>query len=159
MLFSAFVGMAHGEGVSLLSFADIPIFIVLGIAAGAVFGFALYFLFEKAFAYGHMIRNSVKVIVILGAAFLLMAAEKLLDGYVAMSGLLAVIGMACVLFVMVGAAVDIRYALTEGFGAVIMIFGALVFRAAGVLLCLIKTPLSFKERLFCVIAYMPMGWI
>lgn len=133
-----------------------------------------------------MIRNSVKVIVILGAAFLLMAAEKLLDGYVAMSGLLAVIGMACVLgmkchdgvtdrlsqkfgklwiaaevvlFVMVGAAVDIRYALTEGFGAVIMIFGALVFRAAGVLLCLIKTPLSFKERLFCVIAYMPMGWI
>ena len=186
VLFSAFVGMAQGEGVSLLSFTDIPVSIVLGIAAGAVFGFALYFLFEKAFAHGHMIRNSVKVIVILGAAFLLMTAEKLLDGYVAMSGLLAVIGMACVLgmkcpdgvtdrlsqkfgklwiaaevvlFVMVGAAVDIRYALTEGFGAVIMIFCALVFRAAGVLLCLIKTPLSFKERLFCVIAYMPKATV
>ena len=97
-----------------------------------------------------MIRNSVKVIVILGAAFLLRAAEKLLDGYVAMSGLLAVIGMACVLGMKCHDGVTDRLSQK---------FGKLWIAAAGVLLCLIKTPLSFKERLFCVIAYMPMGWI
>ena len=64
-----------------------------------------------------------------------------------------------ILFVLVGAAVDIRYTMEAGIMAVLMIFLALVFRAAGVALCLVKTPLSFKERMFCVVAYLPKATV
>ena len=63
------------------------------------------------------------------------------------------------LFVLVGAAVDIRYTLNAGIAAVVMIFLALLFRAAGVLLCVIKTGLSWKEKLFCVISYSPKATV
>ena len=63
------------------------------------------------------------------------------------------------LFVLVGAAVDIRYTLEAGLPAIALIFTALIFRAAGVFVCLIKTPLTFKERIFCVIAYLPKATV
>ena len=125
----------------------------------------------------------MKVIIVLGVSFLLMAIETWLEGIVSVSGLLAVVSMACViklkkhrvciktsclqkfgklwlaaevlLFVLVGAAVDIRYTMDAGLAAVLMIFVALVFRSIGVLICMLKTPLRRKERLFCVIAYLP----
>lgn len=58
---------------------------------------------------------------------------------------------------LVGAAVDIRYVSETGLAAVLMVFAALIFRAAGVVLCLAGTKLSRRERLFCVIAYLPKG--
>ena len=115
-----------------------------------------------------------------------MAAETWLENRISLSGLLAVVSMACVLkqktaapvasrlsekfgklwiaaeivlFVLVGAAVDIRYTLNAGPAAVLMIFTALLFRSAGVVLCLLKTPLTQKERLFCVIAYLPKATV
>lgn len=63
------------------------------------------------------------------------------------------------LFVLVGAAVDIRYTMQAGIAAVAMILLALVFRAVGVCLCMTKTSLNFKERLFCVIAYLPKATV
>ena len=186
VLFSTFSGMAQGGHVSAAELINIPVSIILGIALGAGAGFALSVFFETSYAHKHCVRNSVKVIIVLGVSFLLTAAETWLKGTVAVSGLLAVISMACVirlrsvpqvtgrlsekfgklwiaaeviLFVLVGAAVDIRYTLEAGIAAVIMIFAALIFRSIGVLLCLIKTPLSFKERLFCVIAYMPKATV
>ena len=119
-------------------------------------------------------------------AFLLMSVETFLKPYVAVSGLLAVVAMACVikikadksvsarlsekfgklwiaaeavLFVLVGAAVDIRYTLTAGVAAVLLIFGALIFRAVGVWICLLGTKLTLKEKLFCVTAYMPKATV
>ena len=160
--------------------------ILLGVVIGAAFGFGLSLLFERAYTRSHLIRNGVKTIIILGAAFLLIAIEGWLKNRVAVSGLLAVVGMACVLelkspacvtrrlsekfgklwlaaevilFVLVGAAVDIRYTLSAGIAAVAMIFIALTFRAAGVALCLIGTPLNIRERLFCVIAYLPKATV
>lgn len=186
VLFSTFVGMAQGGGASLAALANIPLSILLGILLGAGCGWLLAAFFETAYAHEHLIRNSFKVIVVLGAAFLLMAAETWLEGVVAVSGLLAVMSMACVLqrkstalvagrlaekfgklwlaaevilFVLVGAAVDIRYTLGASLAAVGMIFLALAFRSAGVLLCLAGTPLSFKERLFCVVAYLPKATV
>ena len=186
VLFTTFVGMAQGKKANLLNFANIPISILLGVAVGAVFGFTLAFFFEKSYAHGHLIRNSVKVIIILGISFLLTAIEAWAKRWVAVSGLLAVVSMACVLkikstenvtkrlsdkfgklwlaaevvlFVLVGAAVDIRYTLNAGIAAVGMIFTALIFRAVGVIICLIKTPLTIKERLFCVIAYLPKATV
>ena len=63
------------------------------------------------------------------------------------------------LFVLVGAIVDIKYALASGVAAILVIFGALIFRMAGVLVCLLKTKLTSKERLFCMIAYTPKATV
>lgn len=169
-----------------MDFVNIPVSILLGVALGAAAGFALSRFFETAYARRHTVRNSMKVIIVLGMAFLLMAAETGLKGTVAVSGLLAVVSMACVLkarcvpavsgrlaekfgklwlaaevilFVLVGAAVDVRYTLAAGVPAVAMILLALVFRAAGVCLCMAGTALNRKERLFCVIAYLPKATV
>ncbi len=186
VLFSTFSGMAQGGSANVMDFVNIPVSIVLGVILGAVFGFMLAWFFETAYAHKNLVRNSMKVIVILGVSFLLMAIETWVKPCVSVSGLLAVVSMACVLklrsektvtkrlsekfgklwlaaevilFVLVGAAVDIRYTLEAGIMAVLMIFLALVFRAAGVALCLVKTPLSFKERMFCVVAYLPKATV
>lgn len=186
VLFSTFLGMAQGQGADLAAFASIPVSIVSGVALGAAVGWALSAFFETAYAHAHMVRNSMKVIVVLGMSFLLMAAEDWLEGTLPLSGLLAVVSMACVLklrcapgvsmrlsqkfgklwlaaevilFVLVGAAVDVRYTLGAGLGVVAMIALALVFRAVGVTLCLAGTALTRKERLFCVIAYLPKATV
>lgn len=186
VLFTTFLGMAQGEKASVMEFVNIPISIVLGVIVGAAAGFILYFIFETAYKHKRCIRNSTKLIIILGVSFLLVTVEDRLEGKVALSGLLAVVSMACVLkikctgsvsqrlsakfgklwiaaevilFVLVGAAVDIRYTLEAGGTAVLMIFAALIFRAAGVMLCTVKTGFTWKERLFCVIAYLPKATV
>lgn len=117
---------------------------------------------------------------------MLMAVETWLKGILSVSGLLAVVSMACVikiksvafvskrlsekfgklwlaaevlLFVLVGAAVDIRYTLSAGIAAVLMIIVALVFRSIGVAICLLGTSMNWKERIFCMIAYLPKATV
>lgn len=186
VLFSTFLGMAQGGHANLMDFINIPVSIVLGIALGAITGYLLSLFFETAYTHNHCVRNSMKVIVVLGVSFLLMAIETWLKESISVSGLLAVVSMACVLkiksvtfvskrlsekfgklwlaaevllFVLVGAAVDIRYTLNAGIAAILMIFLALIFRSAGVALCLVGTPLTRKERLFCMIAYLPKATV
>lgn len=186
VLFTSFLNMSQGGGANLASFLNIPFSIILGILLGAIAGYGLYLFFETAYARRHYIRNSMKVIIVLGFSFLLIAIEGWLEGKIAVSGLLAVVSMACVLkakstafvskrlsekfgklwlatevilFVLVGAAVDIRYTLEAGLSAVLMIFVALLFRTVGVLLCTFKTTLTAKERAFCVIAYLPKATV
>ena len=186
VLFTTFLSMAQGGSADIKAFANIPISIILGIILGAIVGYLLYLFFETAYAKKHYVRNSMKVIIVLGFSFLLIAIESWLEGKIAVSGLLAVVSMACVLkmkctafvskrlsekfgklwlaaevilFVLVGAAVDIRYTLEAGIAAVAMIFVALIFRSFGVLLCTVKTNLSTKERAFCVIAYLPKATV
>lgn len=186
VLFTTFLSMAQGGSADIKAFANIPVSIILGIILGASVGYLLYLFFETAYAKKHYVRNSMKVIIVLGFSFLLIAIEGWLEGKIAVSGLLAVVSMACVLkmkctafvskrlsekfgklwlaaevilFVLVGAAVDIRYTLEAGLAAVAMIFVALIFRSFGVLLCTVKTNLSAKERAFCVIAYLPKATV
>ena len=186
VLFSTFSSMAQGGSVQVMDFVNIPISIVLGVALGAVAGYLIGGFFETAYAHKHYVRNSMKVIVVLGVAFLLMAIEIWAKGIVSISGLLAVVAMACVLklrsttfvskrlsekfgklwlaaevllFVLVGAAVDIRYTMNAGIVAVVMIGIALLFRAVGVMLCMVGTQLNVKERLFCIIAYLPKATV
>lgn len=186
VLFSTFAGMAQGGTADFTQFLNIPVSIVLGILLGAAVGYLLSLFFETAYAKEHYVRNSMKVIVVLGLLFLLMAVETWAKPYVSVSGLLAVVSMACVLkmkcpksvsgrlsekfgklwiaaevvlFVMVGAAVDIRYTATAGGAAVVMILLALIFRAAGVCVCMAGTVLNKKERLFTVIAYLPKATV
>lgn len=186
VLFSTFVSMAQGGSARVMDFINIPVSMILGVALGSVTGYFLSRFFETAYAYKHCVRNSMKVIIVLGMSFLLMAVETWLKNVVSVSGLLAVVSMACVikiksisfvsqrlsekfgklwlaaeviLFVLVGAAVDIRYTLGAGLSAVAIILIALVFRAVGVLLCITGTALNGKERLFCVIAYLPKATV
>lgn len=186
VLFTTFVSMEQGGQANLMEFVNIPISILLGIVVGAVTGYALSWFFETKYAHQHYVRNSMKVVIILGVAFLLAALEDWLKGIISISGLLAVMSMAVVLasrsttwvasrlrekygklwlaaevllFVLVGAAVDIRYTLSAGLSAVALILAALVFRSAGVWLCMTGTNLNWKERLYCMIAYLPKATI
>lgn len=186
VLFSTFTGIAQGGHADPMDFVQIPVSILLGVALGVAAGWVLSLFFETAYAHKHCVRNSMKVIILLGASFLLMAVETWVKPWVSVSGLLAVVAMACtlkirsiefvskrlsekfgklwlaaevVLFVLVGAAVDLRYTLEAGPAAILMILLALCFRAVGVLLCLLGTPLDRKERLFCIIAYLPKATV
>ena len=186
VLFTTFANMAQGGQADVLDFVNIPVSILLGILLGAVTGFLLAAFFETAYAHRHCVRNSMKVVIVLGVSFLLVAVEEWCKDFVSISGLLAVVSMACVLkirstafvskrlsekfgklwiaaevilFVLVGAAVDIRYTLSAGGAALALIFVALIFRSIGVFLCLIKTNLNRKERLFCVISYLPKATV
>lgn len=186
VLFTTFLNMAQGGSAKVMDFVNVPVSIILGIALGALTGWLLYQFFETSYAHKHCVRNSTKVIIILGFSLLLIAVEGWLEGKISVSGLIAVVSMACViklkstefvskrlsekfgklwiaaeviLFVLVGAAVDIRYTLKAGLGAVAMIFLALIFRSVGVWLCTIKTSLTIKERIFCVIAYLPKATV
>lgn len=180
VLFSSFTGLAKGESLSPWRFAEIPISILLGVLLGAALGLALAFFFQKVH-----VRDSVKVLLLLSFSFLLVALEDALEGFVPISGLIAVMSLGIalqrkrdivarrlslkfsklwvaaelLLFVLVGATVDLHYAYAAGLPAVILIFGVLLFRMAGVWVCLFKTKLLFKERLFCVLAYMPKATV
>ncbi len=186
VVFTTFVSMAQGGQARVTDFLNIPVSILLGILLGAAAGWLLALFFETAYARKHYVRNSMKVIIVLGISFLLVAAEEWLEGIISVSGLLAVTSMACVLkmkstafvskrlsekfgklwlaaevllFVLVGAAVDIRYTLEAGLAAGLMIALTLVFRSVGVALCMAGTSLNQKERLFCIIAYLPKATV
>lgn len=186
VLFSTFVSMVQGGHASVSDFAAVPVSIILGAALGAVTGCLLSLFFETFYRRHHYIRSSTKLILVLGFAFLMTAVETWLKNTVALSGLLAVVSMACILrqkspvsvskglsekfgklwlgaevifFVLVGAAVDIRYTLDAGLPAVAMIFLSLLFRCLGVALCMAGTSLNPKERLFCIIAYLPKATV
>ena len=175
-----------GGTARVMDFVNIPVSIILGITLGICVGLLLALIFEIFYQRQNKIRNTTKMIIILSVAFLLMAYENILKPWVAVSGLLAVMSMACafsakstegvgknlsqkfgklwicaevILFVMVGAAVDIRYTILAGPLVIAMIFISLVFRSIGVMLCMIKTPLNMKERIFCVIAYLPKATV
>ncbi|MCQ2451638.1 MAG: cation:proton antiporter [Oscillospiraceae bacterium] len=186
VLFSTFLNLEQGTGVRAMDFIGIPLSILLGIGLGLLFGFLLYLFFEGAHTKKQTVRNSTKVIVILGAAFLLIAIEGALEGLVSLSGLLAVMSMAMVLkakctasvsrrlsekfgklwlaaeillFVLVGAAVDIRYTLEAGPAALLMLAIGLLFRSFGTWLCLLGTNLNTRERCFCVLSYLPKATV
>ena len=175
VLFTTFLGMAQGGSADIVSFVNIPVSILLGVALGAVVGYGLYLFFETSYAHKHCVRNSTKVVVVLGMSFLLVSIESWLEGKLAVSGLLAVVSMACVLKMKSTAFVSkrlsekfgklwiaaevIRYTLQAGAAALAMILLALVFRACGVFLCVAKTSLGGKEKLFCVIAYLPKATV
>ena len=180
VLFTAFTDLAKGGDMSLSSFAQIPISIIMGVLVGVLMATILIKIFKKV----HL-RDSIKVIIILSVSFLLIELQNSLESIIPMSGLLAIMSMGIlikakyemlavrlsnkynklwlaaeiVLFVLVGATVNVQYAITAGIPVVIVILFALMIRMIGVFVCLIKTKLSKKERLFCMIAYTPKATV
>ena len=181
VMFTAFTGLASGgTGLTVGAVLGVPASILTGVAAGLLLGCLLAQWFRRV----HM-RDSVKVVILLSLAFLLVAAEDALEGIFPFSGLLAVMGAGVglqkwrtvvaqrlslkfsklwvaaevALFVLVGAAVDLRYALSAGVMAILAVLGALCFRAVGVLLCVSGAHFSGKEKLFCVLGYLPKATV
>lgn len=180
VIFTALVSLAGGGSASVMDFLQIPISIILGIALGVITGLVLVKLFRSF----HM-RDSVKVLIILSVSFLFVTLENLLEHIVSVSGLLAVMSMGMmiynrydllakrisgkfsklwvaaeiILFVLVGATVDIQYAAKAGVMVVVILLIGLAFRLFGTWLCIIKTPLNRKERLFCLLAQLPKATV
>ena len=180
VLFTAFTSLAMGGSVRPTAILTVPIAIGTGILVGALCGLLLTKLFSRL----HM-RDTTKVGILLSVAFLLVSLEQVLEGIVGFSGLLAVmalgvvlqqrmpkvsnrlsrkfskmwVGAEVLLFVLVGATVNISYATKAGVAAILLIGGALVFRVAGVFISLWKTELTRDERVFTAIAYMPKATV
>lgn len=180
VLFTVFTGLATTGALSFAEFIKIPTSIILGLLAGAILGKILALFFEKI----HL-RDSNKVIILLSIAFLLVTLEKSITGVIGFSGLLAIMAMGgtikkfrkevairlsnkfsklwiaseLILFVLVGASVNINYLSSTGILAIILILGVLIFRMFGVFISLLGTPLDRKERLFSMIASCPKATV
>ena len=180
VLFSTFVGMMQGEGVSVLKLINIPVSILLGILIGLLLGFVLAYFFKKVH-----IRDTSKVLIILSVSFLLVVFEDKLTTPITFSALISImfigiglqrkreevakrlsvkygklwVAAEVFLFVLVGATVNIGYLGKVGVKALIVIIGALAFRMLGVFVCLIGTSLKKKERLFVMMAYTPKATV
>lgn len=180
VLFSTFIGMLQGKGASVIRFVNIPVSIILGMIIGLTIGILLAFYFQKVH-----IRDTAKVLIILGISFLLAAAEDSLTTPVTFSALIAImfigvglqrkreavakrlavkygklwVAAEVFLFVLVGATVNIGYLGRVGVRALLMIAGALLFRMAGVWICLLGTGLKRGEKAFTMLAYTPKATV
>lgn len=180
VLFSTFIDMAQGQGANIMSFINIPISIFLGILIGLLLGYVLAFFFKNIH-----IRDTSKVLIILSISLLLVVLEDFLTTSITFSSLIAImfigvglkrnrevvakrlsikygklwVGAEVFLFVLVGATVNINYLTHVGFKALLLIILALIFRMFGVFICLQKTKLNNKEKLFAMIAYTPKATV
>ena len=180
IVFTALTTLASTGEVSAISFIQIPISILLGVLLGGVVGTILVCFFRR-----FHIRDSVKVLIILSISFLLLELQNRVEGIVPVSGLLAIMSVGIIvnqkydvlakrlsvkynklwlgaeifLFVLVGIAVDLKYAIAAGVVVILLVILALVFRMMGVVISLVKTKLNKKERLFCAVAYTPKATV
>ena len=180
VIFTALLALAKGSKISIMSFLNIPISIILGILMGVLVGFIMVYLFKN-----YKLRNTYKVIILLSICFLFVSIEKSLEGKLAISGFLAIMAMGVtifnkypslskifqvkfskmwliseiILFVLVGASVNISYAFKAGLSTIVIIFIALLFRMLGTYLCLLKTKFNNKERLFTCITQIPKATV
>lgn len=180
VMFTAFTSLAQGGNVSVMSFVNIPVSIMFGIIIGIIIGKALAVVWKKLH-----IRDTVKAAIFLSVALLLVDIEASLNTPITFASLISVmfIGIALkkdrpevafrlsqkynkmwvwaevMLFVLVGATVDIGYVAYAGVLSIVIIIGALIFRMAGVALCMAGTKLKLKERVFCMLAYTPKATV
>ncbi|MDD5603483.1 MAG: cation:proton antiporter [Eubacteriales bacterium] len=180
VLFTSFIGLYKGYNFNGSSLVKIPFALFTGALLGFIAGALLVYIFKKLH-----IRDTIKVLLIIGICFLFVGYEDHITRYIPFSGLLAVIALSItilelreivakrisvkfskiwvaaelILFVLIGTAVDIQNLYTAGLSAAVVILGALLFRAAGVMISLSKAGLNFREALFCNIGYLPKATV
>ena len=180
VLFTSFVSTASGGNITALTYAKIPLSIIFGVVTGIFLSRILCAFFRKI-----RVRDSVKVVVLLSISFLLIELEKIIENIVPFSGLLAVIAIGAgllkyyevlayrlsnkfsklwvaaeiILFVLVGATVNVEFAFKAGGKAVALLLLVLCFRLVGVWVCLLFTKLTKQEKLFCMVAYIPKATV
>ena len=180
VMFTAFIGMSKGEGISAWTIVSIPISIVTGLGIGILFGLFMSMVFKRI-----DFRDTIKILMLFGLSFLFVGCEEFISKFVPFSGLLAVmalggtilnrratiakrisgkiakiwVGAELLLFIMLGSAVDIKALLSAGLGSVLLILGALLFRSIGVVVSLLGSGLTLKEILYCDVAYFPKATV
>ena len=180
VMFTAFIGMSKGEGISAWTIVSIPISIVTGLGIGILFGLFMSLVFKRI-----DFRDTIKILMLFGLSFLFVGCEDFISKFVPFSGLLAVmalggtilnrratiakrisgkiakiwVGAELLLFIMLGSAVDIKALLSAGLGSVLLILGALLFRSVGVVVSLLGSGLTLKEILYCDVAYFPKATV
>lgn len=180
VLFTAFMGMYQGKGFDSSTLLKVPISIILGLILGILIGLFSTWCFKKIH-----IRDTVKIMLLLSFSFIFVTIEHSLSSIVPISGLLAAMALAgtilkkkestakrllkrfskiwvlaeILLFVLVGATVDITHITDSCLISILLIFSALFFRILGVFISLTKTNLNKKERLFCSISYLPKATV
>ena len=180
-IFGAFLGLYSGSHINIaIQLLNIPVSIILGVAAGIIIGFLLIKLFRR-----YDIHDTKKTLIILGFSILLSELENMLKIKIQVATLLGVMAIGFVimerlpdigkklsgkfgdiwvpaqilLFVLVGAQVNINVALEAGGVGIIVILIGLVGRSLGVIISLFATDFNWKERLFCIIAYIPKATV
>lgn len=180
VLFSSFLALALGGDFSVINLVEIPLAIIMGILVGFFTGWL-----AQRFYRNFNMADTSKVIMLLSLSFLMLTLEDLIVDFIPFSGLLAIMALGLsinqsypelahrlaikynqlwaaaqiLLFVLVGATVDINYALGAGLPALLLIMGALIFRMAGVFVSLLPSSLNKKEKLFTVISYTPKATV
>lgn len=180
VLFTTFISVIQGNGVSAMQLVNIPVSIMLGVFIGLGSGW----LFSKYFERVH-VRDTIKILLMLSWSFILVTIEDSLNTPIKFSALIAImfmgvglqnyrkeasirlsckynklwVGAEVFLFVLVGAAVNINYLGNVGTKAIIVIAGVLVFRMLGVFVCLLKSNFNMRERVFSMIAYTPKATV
>ncbi|NOX34830.1 MAG: sodium:proton antiporter [Deltaproteobacteria bacterium] len=181
VIFTIFLGMYGGGAVNVWAkLGEIPVSIILGIIVGVIPGYILYKLFTK-----YDWQSPKRTLIVLGTAIFLTRLETICDKWVPIASLLGVMAIGFIileksepiahiisrklkkiwvfaellLFVLVGAQVNIHVAWDAGLAGIMVILVGLVFRSVGTYLCLLGTPFTTKERIFCVISYIPKATV
>lgn len=180
VLFSSFLALALGGNFSAVTIIEVPLAIIIGLLMGSIIGWVMQ-LFYRRF---HM-RDTTKVIILLSLSFLLLELEELISEFIPFSGLLAIMalgltlnhfypiladrlsvkynklwtGAQILLFVLVGASVNIRYALGAGVPVILLIISASMMRMIGVFVSLLPSSLNKKEKIFTMISYTPKATV
>ena len=180
VLFYTFLGLVGNNTFDFVSITMIPVTIILGVLLGIIVGLILSYILKKT-----NFKTAINILIIISSSFLMIGLENMLKDYISISSLLGImvtgivllfrnkekakqlsdgynnlwIFFEIILFVLVGATVDFSYAINNGLIAILILIIGLLFRTVGVLLCLIKTKLTFKERMFTILAYIPKATV
>lgn len=181
VVFSILLGIYTGSNPDVwLKLLEIPEAIIIGIALGALSGYILFRLFET-----FRLRATKMTIIVVAVSVLLTWVEEELKTKIAVSALLGVMTIGFILiekceirahkishkltkiwifaeillFVLVGAQVNIMVAWKAGLAGAALIVVALIGRSIGTYISVMGTDLNFKERLFCVISYIPKATV
>ncbi|HDK7156211.1 TPA: cation:proton antiporter [Clostridium botulinum] len=180
-IFSTFLGLYAGKNINIaIQILKIPVSIILGTLIGVLSAMIIIKIFKK-----YPIDNTKKILIILSISIILTLIEALLKGKLQIASLLGVMSLGFVisdkipsigdkvskglneiwvfaqilLFVLVGAEVNMVIAFKSGFLGIIIIALGLIGRSIGVLISLKGSNLNTKEKLFCVIAYIPKATV
>jgi NhaP-type Na+/H+ or K+/H+ antiporter len=181
VLCSSFIGMYVGKSVHLgQSLINIPISVIIGILTGLLIGLVLYYIFTKSNP-----RATKRILVIFSIAIFLVILQKKIDSFIPFAALIAVMSIGFVileksehmaheisaklgkiwifaqllLFTLVGAQVKVPVAIDAGFRGLLIILIGLSGRSIGVILCLIRSKLNIKERIFVILSYLPKATV
>jgi len=181
VIFTVLLGMYGGGPVNWVWQAlSVPISIVLGILLGLAVGYLLYRLFRR-----YDLKPPRRTIILMGVAILLTWVEDILHGIVPISGLLGVMAIGFILlekqeaiahiistklkrlwvfaelllFVLVGAQVNIKVAWEAGLAGGLLILAGLAARSVGTWISLMGSGLDAREKLFAVVAYIPKATV